>query len=117
MNVSRSTLIYDGDCSFCVRCVERLKIVTKDKVEYLSFQLSRERFPKILIEDCERSIHWVDINGNIFKGAEAIFRTLACVPNKTWPLWTYQNIFGFALVAEYVYQVVSKNRKLLGSIW
>ena len=114
--MARSTLIYDGECSFCVRCVERLKIITKDQVECLPFQSSRERFSKILIGDCERSIQWIDINGNVFEGVEAIFRTLACVPGKTWPLWIYKNVPGFALVAECVYQIVSKNRKLLRSI-
>ena len=116
LSVSKSTLIYDGDCSFCFRCVEWLKVITKDRVECLPFQLLHEKFPKILIIDCERSIHWVDMNGNVFKGAEAIFRTLACVPGKAWPLWIYKNIPGFSLVAEYFYQIISKNRKLLGSI-
>ena len=49
MNEARSTLIYDGDCSFCIRCVDRLKKITKGKVECLSFQSYRERFQEILI--------------------------------------------------------------------
>ena len=80
----------------------------------MSIYLSSHRpngFPKILIEDCERSIHWIDPKGNVFKGAEAIFRILACVPGRTWPLWMYENTPGFALVAERGYQIVSKNRK------
>jgi predicted DCC family thiol-disulfide oxidoreductase YuxK len=117
LNEARSTLIYDGDCNFCIRCVERLKIITKGKVECLPFQSSRERFSEILIGDCERSIHWIDINGNVFGGAEAIFRTLACVSEKAWMLWIYKNVPGFALVAESIYQIVSKNRKFLGSIY
>ena len=83
LNVARSTLIYDRECSFCVRCVEWLKRITKDQVECLPFQSSLERFPQILIEDCERSIHWIDLKGNVFEGAEAIFRVLAGVPGKT----------------------------------
>jgi predicted DCC family thiol-disulfide oxidoreductase YuxK len=116
VNEAMSTLIYDGDCSFCIRCVEWLKKTTKGKVECLPYQSSRERFPEILIGDCERSIHWVDPNGNVFVGAEAIFRTLACVSDKAWMLRIYKNVPGFALVTEYIYQVVSKNRKSLGSI-
>jgi predicted DCC family thiol-disulfide oxidoreductase YuxK len=117
LNEARSTLIYDGDCSFCIRCVDGLKKITKGKVEFLSFQSSRERFPEILIGDCERSIHWVDLNGNVFVGAEAIFRTLACESDKAWMLRIYKNIPGFAFVAEFIYQIVSKNRKILGSIY
>ena len=113
MNVARSTLLYDGECSFCACWVERLKAITKDQVEYLPFQSSPERFPQILIEDCARSIHLIDTKGNVFKGAEVIFRILACVPGRTWPLWMYENIPGFALFAERGYQMVSKNRKFL----
>ena len=116
MNEARSTLLYDGECSFCACWVERLQAITKDQVEYLPFQSSLERFPQILIEDCERSIHWIDLKGNVFEGAEAIFRVLACVPRKTWPLRIYENVPGFASIAECAYQIVSKNRKLFGSI-
>ena len=116
MNVVRSTLMYDGECSFCVRWVGWLKRITKDQVECLPFQSSCERFPQILIKDCENSIHWIDLKGNVFEGAEAIFRVLACVPGKTWPLWIYENVPGFASITECAYQIVSKNRKLFGSI-
>ena len=116
LNVARSTLIYDGECSFCIRCVEWLKRITKGQVEFLPFQSSRERFPQILIKDCERSIHWIDLKGNVFEGAGAIFRVLACVPGKTWPLRIYENVPGFASITECAYQIVSKNRKLFGSI-
>lgn len=113
MKVARSTLLYDGECNLCASWVEWLEPITKGQVEYLPFQLSCERFPQIIIEDCERSIHWVDLKGNVFKGAEAIFRILACVLGRTWPLWMYENAPGFALVTEGCYQMVSKNRKLL----
>ena len=113
MNVARSALIYAGECSFCVHCIEWLKRITKDQVECLPFQSSCERFPQILIKDCENSIHWIDLKGNVFAGAEAIFRILACVPRRAWPLWMYENTSGFALVAERGYQIVSKNRKFL----
>ena len=111
--MAKSTLIYDGECSFCTCWVEWLKGITKDQVEYLPFQSSHERFPQILIEGCERSIHWIDPKENVFKGTEAIFRILACVPGRTWPLWMYENTPDFALVAECFYQMVSKNRKFL----
>ena len=117
MNIARSTLIYDGECDFCVCSVGWLKRIIKDQVECLPFQSSLKRFPQIIVENCERSIHWIDVDGNIFEGAEAIFRTLACVPGKTWPLWLYKNIPGFSLVTECVYKVISKNRKFLGFIY
>ena len=111
----RSTLIYDCECSFCVRWVGWLKRITKDQVECLSFQSLRERFPQTFIKDCDRSICWIDLKRNLFEGAEAVFRILACVTGKTGPLWIYEKVPAFALIAACVYQIVSKNRKLFGS--
>ena len=112
----KSTLIYDGKCNFCIRCIGRLKHLTEDRVEYLASKEVFDRFPKISSGDFERSIQWVDTEGKMFEGAEAVFRVLACAPGKTWPLWIYQNISGFAFLPEWAYQAVSRNRKIFGAI-
>ena len=112
--MSKSILIYDGECSFCRRWIVRWKCITGDRVEYLASQEVGERFPQIPIEDYERSVLLVDSDGNLFEGAEAVFRTLACVPGKTWPLWVYRNVPGFSLITEWGYQTVAKNREALG---
>ena len=114
--MAKSVLIYDGECSFCMRWVNRLKHVTQDQVDYLASKDAFERFPQITIEDYERSVQWVDLEGNVFEGAEAIFRALACVPGKKWPLWIYQNIPGFSLAAEWVYKTFARNRKVFKNI-
>ena len=113
--MARSVLIYDGECNFCVRWVGRLKHMTKDRVEYLPSQEVCERFPQISTASYEHSIQWVGPQGNVFEGAEAVFRALACVPGKTWPLWIYQNIPGFAFVSESAYKGFSKYRKIFGT--
>ena len=64
LNIARSTLIYDGECDFCVCSVGWLKRIIKDQVECLPFQSSLKRFPQIIVENCERSIHWIDVDGN-----------------------------------------------------
>ena len=112
----KSTLIYDGECGFCIRWVSRLKFITKDNLDYLASQQIFDRFPQISAKDYERSIQWVDIEGNVFQGIEAVFRALACAPGKTWPLWIYRNIPGLSWVAEKGYQIVSRNRKFFGAI-
>ena len=114
--MTKSTLIYDGECSFCVSWMGRLRSITKDRIEYLASKQAFERFPHIPTGAYKHSIQWVDPKGNVFDGAEAIFRALACAPGITWPLWIYQHIPGFSLVAEWGYRAVSKNRHVLGII-
>ena len=114
--MERFKLVYDGEYNLCIRCVGFLMRITKKQVEFFPFQSSREMVPRISINDWQRSIHCVDLKGNIFQGSEAIFRTLACVRMGKWLLWMYKNAPGFTLVAGYVYKIVSKNRKHIGSI-
>ena len=59
----KSTLIYDGECSFCVHCIGRLQNLTEDRVEYLASKEVFDRFPQISSGDFERSIQWVDTEG------------------------------------------------------
>ena len=95
--MAKPTLVYDGECSFCIVWVGRLKHVTKDSVEYLASNEVFERFPQISIEDYARSIQCIDTEGNVLEGAEALFTALSFVPGKKWLLWIYQNIPGFGI--------------------
>ena len=114
--MDKPTLLYDGECSFCIRWVARLKCLTKDRVDYLPSQRANEKFTQITAEEYKRSVQLVDLGGNVFEGAEAVFRVLACVPRITWPLWIYYNIPGFALILEWGYRIISKNRKTFGLV-
>ena len=40
-------LVYDGDCGFCRRWIDRWKILTGDKVDYAPFQEAAKRFHHI----------------------------------------------------------------------
>ena len=116
MNRTKPVLIYDGECSFCQRWISRLKLVAGDRIEYLTSREASEmtgRFLQFSVMDYERSIQWIDLEGDVFEGAEAVFSALACAPDKTWPLWIYRNVPGFAPVAEWGYRIVAKNRGVL----
>ena len=84
--------------------------------EYLASKEVSERFPHISTEDYKRSVLWVNPEGNVFERGEVVSGTLTCAPGETWSLSIYQNILGFALVAEWVYQVAAVNRKVIGTI-
>ena len=105
----RPTLIFDGDCGFCRTWVEYWKSLTGDRVEYLSIEQSRRRFPDLFIEDLRKRVHLVTAE-RVYAGAEAVIRSLADVPGYGWLLWLYRFVPGFAEVAELLYGLVSRNR-------
>src|SRR3954462_10744316 len=69
-------LIYDGDCHFCRRWIERWRELTRGTVEYEPFQELADRFPEIPRQNFEQAVHFIDTDGSVYRGAEAVFRSL-----------------------------------------
>jgi len=113
---NRPVLIYDGDCNFCRRWVNRWRHVTLDRVEYLSSQEASSRFPHISPEQFQTSVQLVQPDGTVTDGAEAVFRTLACNPNHGWALWLYRRIPAVAGVTEFLYRFVARHRTAFSRI-
>ncbi|HXJ41802.1 MAG TPA: lipase maturation factor family protein, partial [Bryobacteraceae bacterium] len=104
-----STLIFDGDCSFCRTWVEYWKSLTGDRVSYLSIEASRQKFPDLDVEQMRRRVHLVTPQG-VYQGAEAVCRSLAGVPGYGWLLWMYRYVPLFAEIAELFYRITAKHR-------
>ena len=66
------------------------------------------QFPEISADALETAVHLVEPDGRVTRGAEAAFRSQACV--RRWPLWLYENVPGVAPVTEAAYRVVARNR-------
>src|SRR3989440_1523567 len=113
---TKPLIIWDGECHFCRRWIERWREITGDTVDYATSQESRERFPEIPSEQFERSVIYVETDGAVYSGAEAVFRSLRCRSSKKWLAWSYQHIPGFAPVSESLYKIISLNRGFASAI-
>jgi predicted DCC family thiol-disulfide oxidoreductase YuxK len=109
-------LIFDGDCAFCRRWIERWKQTTGDQVEYAPLQNEQigEQFPEISREQLQSAVHFVEPDGRVTHGAEAVFRSLAV--KRRWPLWGYENVSGFAPASELAYRTVARHRAFFSLI-
>ena len=103
-------LIYDGDCSFCKFWVEHWKSLTDSYVSYAPYQEVADQFPEIPLAAFQAAVQFIDRQGTIWSGAEAVFRSLACVPEKRWLLWCYRRVPGFAPVSNFIYRFVARHR-------
>lgn len=108
---SKPLLIFDGECHFCRRWIERWRELTAGTVEYAPFQEVAERFPEIPREAFERSVQFIDTDGTIFSGAEAVFRSLGQNRRCRWMVWCYQRVPGFAAITEAAYAFVARSRQ------
>src|SRR5437899_4559018 len=103
-------MIWDGECHFCRRWIERWREITAGKIEHAPYQEIADRFPEIPREQFQRSVVYIDKTGQVFVAADAVYRSLRCRPSKKWLWWSYQHIPGFAAVSELGYNFIARHR-------
>jgi predicted DCC family thiol-disulfide oxidoreductase YuxK len=108
--VSRPLLLFDGDCGFCRYWVARLRSVTRGRVDFAPAQEQAARFPQIPSEAWKRSVQLITTDGNVYRGAEAVFRLLAYAPEERWQLAIYHRLPGVRLLSEWGYRQVEAHR-------
>jgi predicted DCC family thiol-disulfide oxidoreductase YuxK len=104
-------LIFDGDCHFCRRWIERWRDLTAGAVEYAPSQEVAGRFSEIPREAFDRAVQFIETDGTVFSGAKAVFRSLGHKRGRKWMIWCYEHAPGFALVTEAAYRLVARHRQ------
>ncbi|HXM20243.1 MAG TPA: lipase maturation factor family protein [Terriglobales bacterium] len=113
-SLDRPMLVFDGECSFCRVWIEYWRQLTGERVLYTSYQeIGQEignRFPDLPRKDRASAVTLLLPSGEVRSGAHAVFSLLALLPGKSWMLWLYVHIPGFALIADLAYRVVARHR-------
>ncbi len=115
---AKPLLIFDGDCHFCLFWIRRWQRATGDRVDYLPYQspTMAGQFPELTPERFEKSVQFIEPNGTVYQGAEAVFRSLATNPRRQHLQWMYQKIPGFAPLTEWCYRFVANHRTLFSAL-
>src|SRR5215217_6535608 len=109
---SKPLMIWDGECHFCKRWIERWREITAGKVAYATYQETTQGFPQIPFERLERSVALIEPDGETFFAAEAVYRSLAHRPSTKWLAWSYDHVPGFAAISEAGYKFIARHRGL-----
>lgn len=109
---SKPLLIFDGDCHFCRRWVERWRELTDGEVDYAPFQEVAGRFPEIPREAFEKAVQFIERDGTVYRAAEAVFRSLGSARGGRRLIWCYEHLPGFRPITETCYGLVARNRRL-----
>ncbi len=110
--ISKPLLIYDGDCEFCRYWIFRWQHVTKDRIDYASYQQVATEFPEIPLSAFQASVKLILENGEVFSGSEAVLRAL----NNRLLLWCYYSLPGYAPLSEVVYRFVARHRPFFSKV-
>jgi predicted DCC family thiol-disulfide oxidoreductase YuxK len=103
-------MIWDGECHFCKRWIERWREITAGKVDYATYQEAAARFPEIPIEQFKRSVVLIEPDGEAFFAAEAVYRSLRYRSSRKWLAWSYDHVPGFAGISEAAYKFIARHR-------
>jgi predicted DCC family thiol-disulfide oxidoreductase YuxK len=105
-------MIWDGECHFCKRWIERWREITAGKVDYATYQEAAARFPEITVEQFQRAVALIEPNGEAFFAAEAVYRSLGYRSSRKWLVWSYDHVPGFAAISETAYKFIARHRSL-----
>ncbi|HZZ41478.1 MAG TPA: DCC1-like thiol-disulfide oxidoreductase family protein [Tepidisphaeraceae bacterium] len=111
--LDQPVLIYDGNCSFCRRWIERWRCWTKGRIAYRPYQSAAADFPQVPREEFGRAVYLFEPDGRTSRAAEAVLRSLYLAGTMRWIYWAYQHVPGVELVMEAGYRFVARNRSML----
>src|SRR5438552_18631006 len=103
-------MIWDGDCYFCKRWVERWREITAGKVDYAPYQEAAARFPGIPVEHFKRAVASMEPDGEPFPAREAGFRRLRNRSRRQWLSWSYVHVPAFAAISDIAYNFIAPTR-------
>jgi predicted DCC family thiol-disulfide oxidoreductase YuxK len=103
-------MIWDGECHFCRRWIERWREITAGEVEYVTYQEAANRFPEIPIEQFKRAVAFIEPDGKAFFAADAVYRSLRYRSSRRWLAWSYDRVPGFAAASELAYKFIARHR-------
>lgn len=108
-----ATLVYDGDCAFCTRCVEWLRPLHLARPRVVAWQHADLAALGLSREQCELELQWVTADRDRAGGADAV-RQLLLASGGLWAaLGVVLGVAPLRQLANAVYRVVAANRHRL----
>ena len=109
----KATMLWDGDCGFCFRWIQRWRRATGDAVDYRPYQEALDDFPQVIEEECKTAVQLVLPDGRVLKAAHAVLQSLALGGRHVWMLRLYARSRCFRWLTEAAYRFVARNRSWL----
>jgi predicted DCC family thiol-disulfide oxidoreductase YuxK len=105
----RPVLVYDGDCGFCTSCVGVLERIGPE-AEIVAWQLADLGELGITEEQAAAAVQWVEIDGAVRSGHEAIAGALSSA-GRIWKIAGQLLLLpGISWLVAKVYRLVADNR-------
>lgn len=118
IEITKHSLIYDQDCSFCQNSVNKLQKILGEQIDYigrLELQDGDYGISHKASSEAIQLIFFEDDSYQVYSAAHAIFKALSLKPGWGLWLWLYTYIPGFGMISELVYKIIASNRSQISS--
>lgn len=115
-DLHKPVLIFDGECSFCLRQIQRIKHRDRRaKLEYVPRLTPGldQRFPRLAEGDFDSGMRLITPEGIIHVGADAVYHVARHLPGWRRLAWLYR-VPGLHGLARLAYGWVAARRSSLG---
>jgi len=114
--ISRDAIIYDGQCPFCIRQIDRIRRRDIENVfDYLPWQTPglASRYPRLADHDLSTGMRLITKDGDCFVGADAVYRIARRIP--AWRRWSIlYRVPVLHRLARWAYAWIAAHRRTLG---
>ncbi|WP_222192234.1 thiol-disulfide oxidoreductase DCC family protein [Modestobacter italicus] len=104
------TLLFDGDCAFCTRSAEVARRVLPAGCAVVAWQFADLAALGVTAERAQAEVLWVDDDGAVSGGADAVARALRAAGSPWALLGVLLSLPPVSWVAPFVYRLVAANR-------
>src|SRR2546426_560382 len=105
----RPVMVFDGDCNFCRYWISRWREKTEGRIDYEPFQKIAGDYPEIPREAFESAVQFIEPDGSVTSGADAVFRALGYAGKSRMARMAWR-VPGFGYFAERVYRFIARHR-------
>lgn len=112
----RACILYDGQCSFCGRQVERIRRRDRHgKFDYLAFEDAevKRRFGHLDLDDVEAGMRLITPEERVYAGSDAVYQIARRIPSWRVLSWLYR-VPGARRFFTCIYGWIARNRHRLG---
>ncbi len=87
-------------------------------VELEDLRIVAVQFSDLPLEQLKKSVHLIETDGSVYKGAEAVFRAFVYTQKRlaVFAHWAYGRVPGFKFLSEILYNLVAQNRIFIFSL-
>ncbi|MDH5581184.1 MAG: DUF393 domain-containing protein [Bdellovibrionales bacterium] len=108
-------LLYDGKCELCTRFKQSLeRLPGTDSIQMVSIHDKDvyTQFKQISFEQCSESVHYLDSDGNVYRGEQVVTHLIEKFPLVGRFSWLLQSDMG-QKASKYFYDKVNQYREEL----